>query len=380
MSKPKTRNQKTKLTKRARIRHHIRKHKSNFRQWWDKNWWNKLIIIAILGVFIYLASMWAVAEWYIYKHKDEPIKIGATFIPNYARLFDLDPKETFDAITNDLGVKNMRVVSYWKDIEKQKGTYDFSELDWQFEKANNAGVKLSLSIGLRQPRWPECHMPTWADTMSKNEWYPELKKFMTATINRYKDNPALESYQLENEFFMKVFGICPDHSRDRLVDEFNLVKTLDSKTPVIIARSNNWQGLPLGDPRPDMFGISVYKRVWDKAFTHRYFEYPLPAKFYSALAGWGEIFTGRNMMIHELQAEPWLPPDFDMKSSSTEEQYKSMNPERLRNRIEYGVDTGMKRMDLWGVEWWYWRKVQRGDPSLWQTGKEEIFKYNQASY
>jgi hypothetical protein len=52
---------------------------------------------------------------------------------------------------------------------------------------------------------------------------------------------------------MKVFGDCKDFSRDRLVSEFNLVKKEDPNHPVLISRSNNWVGIPVGAPTPDRF-------------------------------------------------------------------------------------------------------------------------------
>jgi len=127
-----------------------------------------------------------------------------------------------------------------------------------------------------------------------------------------------------------------------------------------------------------MFAVSVYKRVWDKTLTKRYIEYPFPSWFYASLAGGGEILTGKNMFIHELQTEAWLPdkPEFKMNDiSSIPEQNKSLNSKRLADRFDYGVATGMKTIDLWGVEWWYWRKVKANDPSLWETAKEKIHKF-----
>lgn len=274
------------------------------------------------------------------------------------------------ALIDELNIKQFRLVSYWSEGESIEGNYDFSELDWQFKYAEDAGARVSLAIGLRQPRWPECHMPQWAASLPKEQWQPKLKDYMAATINRYKNNPALESYQLENEFFMTVFGECPDHSRDRLIDEFNFVKQLDPDHPVIISRSNNAVGLPVGQPRPDEFGISIYKRVWDKAITKRYFEYPFPAWFYSFLAGAGKIATGKDMIIHELQAEPWAP--IETKQASLAEQDKSLDPERLRNRFRFGEATGMREMYMWGVEWWYWRKIKHGDSGTWDVAREEI--------
>lgn len=335
----------------------------------------QLLIILAGIVFLFVGTNYAVARYYIAKHSEEPFIFGATFIPNYATYLGADPKETMDAMIDELGIRNFRLVSYWKEIESQKGTYDFSDLDWQFQKAEASGSKVSLAIGLRQPRWPECHEPSWAKGRPLKEWYPELKQYMVAVVERYKNNPALESYQLENEFFLDVFGECTDFSRDRLIEEYNLVKATDPEHPIIVSRSNNIVGIPLGEPTPDISAVSVYKRVWDKSFTFRYVEYPYPAWFYSSLAGWGEITRDRSMIIHELQAEPWLPEQFDMPTAPISEQDKTLSPERLKDRIEYAKATGIKRIDLWGVEWWYARKEVRGDPSVWEMGKEELKKY-----
>lgn len=340
---------------------------------------SRLLIGLVLIIFILVGTMYGTAQWYIAKHKNEPVVFGATFVPKYARSFGLDPKETLDAIITDLGVDRIRLVSYWNVHEPEPGKYDFSELDWQFKKAEERDVKVSLAIGLRQPRWPECHMPAWAEGLPKDQWAKRLKDYMAKVIERYKDSPVLESYQLENEFFLSVFGICPDFSRERLIDEYEFVKSLDSNRPLIISRSNNAMGLPIGQPRPDLFAVSVYKRVWDKTLTKRYIEYPFPAWFYASLAGGGEILTGKNLFIHELQSEAWLPdkPEFKMNDiASIPEQNKSLNARRLSDRFDYGVATGMKTIDLWGVEWWYWRKEIAKDASLWNTAKEKIRQHN----
>lgn len=345
------------------------------RYWWQERSILQKIGIVIVTIVIFLVgSMYGIARWYIASQANNEFKFGATFIPNYARYFDLEPQQTMQAMIDDLNLRHFRLVSYWDEIEKTPGVYDFSELDWQFEKAKNSGSTVSLAIGLRQPRWPECHMPDWAESQPKDVWYPQLKYFMGKVIDRYKNHPSLQSYQLENEFFLDVFGICPDFSRDRLIDEYEFVKKKDPTHTVIISRSNNAIGLPLGQPRPDKFAISVYKRVWDTTFTKRYFEYPFPAWFYGFLAGAGQILTGKDMIIHELQTEPW-GPDKGIKEISIAEQNKSLNAQRLTDRIAYGKATGMREVDLWGVEMWYWRKTKLGDPSLWDAGTKAIRDY-----
>jgi hypothetical protein len=105
-------------------------------------------------------------------------------------------------------------------------TLNFAELDQQFKSAEDAGVKISLAIGLRQPRWPECHSPNWAqvDHTPQKVWYPKLKTFMKAVIERYKDKPNLDSYQLENEYFLKVFGECTNLTKLILSKAWTLIQ------------------------------------------------------------------------------------------------------------------------------------------------------------
>lgn len=345
-----------------------------WRYLWNRGILRRILFIVLATGLLFGSVSYGVAQWYIQKHKNEPIVLGASFIPDYAQSFGLDPMQTLQAMLSDLKIKHVRLVSYWSDIESTPGKYDFSQLDQEFALANKYGAKVSLSIGLRQPRWPECHPPSWLNVQADNEsqWRPLLNKFMRAVINRYKDNPALKSYELENEYFMKVFGTCTDFSRQRLVDEFNLVKSADPNHKVIVSRSDNWVGIPIGQPTPDEFAISVYKRVWDATITHRYFEYPLPAWFYASLAGYEELWSGKDMIIHELQAEPWTPKGQSIQETPVTEQFKSMDAKRLKSRIAYGEATGMKTIDLWGAEWWYWLKVKKHDPSVWNTAKQAI--------
>lgn len=346
--------------------------------WKNRNWAQRILIVIILIVTFIVSGTYGIGYWYQQKHKSEPLAVGTTFIPRYARYFGLDPKVALHDTIYDLGIKRLRLVSYWKEIEAVKGTYDFTDLDWQFKMAESAGAKVNLAVGLRQPRWPECHEPTWAKNQPKDVWYPELKKFMTAVVERYKDSPALISYQVENEFFMSVFGECTDFDRARLVEETNLVRSLDPDTPIVITRSNNWGGVPLGEPTPDVYGVAVYKRVFDYSVTHRYFEYPYPPWFYASLAGAGEMVSGKPLIIHELQMEPWMPEGYEINNiADIPEQNKSMNADRLQKRFEYARESGIRTIDTWGVEWWYWRKVKANDPTLWNTAREEIAKSHQ---
>lgn len=349
-----------------------RVHPNFYKSLWPSSIWKRVLVVLLAAVYLFTATSYGVSQWYIARHHKQPLNLGTTFISDYAQSFGLEPKDTLNAILGDLRIKQIRLVSYWDQIEPAPGKYDFSNLDWQFAMANQYGAKVSLAIGLRQPRWPECHQPAWSLVEPKSKWQPQLYNFMRAVVDRYKNDPALDGYELENEFFMKVFGTCTDFDRGRLVAEYKMVKQWDPGRRITISRSDNWVGIPIGQPTPDQFGISVYKRVWDKTLTHRYFEYPLPAWFYASLAGWEQMLSGKDMIIHELQAEPWPPTD--IHQASLNEQYKSMDAKRLKDRIAYGKATGMRTIDLWGAEWWYWVKVKQNDPSVWNVVKDAVLQ------
>jgi hypothetical protein len=344
--------------------------------YWRSSIWHKITIIFLSLVLLFVGFMYGIARWYIATEAHKPLIIGTSFIPAYAESLGLDPKQTMDALINDVGVRHFRLVSYWDQLEPSPGKYDFRLLDWQMQKVESAHAKVIMSVGLRQPRWPECHMPKWAANEPQSVWEPQLEDFMTAVVNRYKDSPSIDSWQVENEYLLKVFGTCTNFDRDRLVREYNLVKKLDPNHRVIVSRSNNAIGWPIGKPTPDEFGIAVYKRVWDATITHRYLEYPFPAWYYGFLAGWEKLWTGKDLMIHELQTEAWTPEQYSMQETSLDEQNKSFNADRFVLRMKYAEGTGMREIYTWGSEYWYYRLVKLHDPSLWNVARDTFKSSN----
>lgn len=341
--------------------------------YWRRGFWRKLAVIVVCLVVVSIGTMYGIAQWYIHSNSHKPYILGASFIPAYAESMGLDAQQTMDALINDVGIRHFRLVSYWDQLEPQPGQYDFSLLDWQFKKAEAAGAKVTLSVGLRQPRWPECHMPGWAVNEPVNQWQPQLETYIAQVVNRYKNSPALDSYQVENEYFLKGFGICTNFDRDRLVREYQLVKKLDPAHRAIVARSNNALGVPVGAPTPDEFGISIYKRVWDTV-THRYLEYPFPAWFYGFVAGVQKMVTGKDMIIHELQAESWGPNGKSVDQIDVTEGDKSFNAQRFTDRLAFARGTGMREVYLWGAEYWYFRLTKQHDPSLWNVAKDAFHR------
>ena len=354
----------------SRVRQILTWLKQSFVTDWNRSRLHRASYILVASLLVCLGIMYAIGNWYIWTERNKPLELGASFVPSYAASLGLDPHQTLLAMLGDLKIRHLRLVSHWNDLEPQPGVYNFDELDWEFRQAGAYGAKVTLAIGLRQPRWPECHTPTWAMNEPDAVWQPQLKQFITIVVNRYKGNQALESYQLENEYFLRIFGTCTNYSRQRLIDEAALVHRLDSRHTLIISRSENDVGWPIGKPTPDEFGVSVYQRVWTPVIG-RYIQYPYPAWYYAFLAGIEKIWSGRDMVIHELQAEPWPPRGEPLSMTSLSEQNKSFNATRLKQTIAFAKATGMKTIDLWGAEYWYYRKVTLHDSSVWDAAKQE---------
>jgi len=315
--------------------------------------------------------MYSIALWYQHEQKGKPTTLGVTFIADYASYLGTDPHASLSAVLDDLHVKHLRLVSYWSDIEPAKGQYDFSELDWEMQQAEAQGAKVSLSVGLRQPRWPECHAPGWVNTAGpENTWEPELNAYMSAVVNRYKNSPALQSYQLENEYYLNAFGECNNYSRSRLAGELALVRKLDPNHPIIMSRSNNYAGFAVRKPLPDIIGISVYRHVWNTFLVGRYLTYPFPSWYYAFLAGSEQILTGKPSVIHELQAEPWPPNGQSVLQTSLAEQNKTFDAGKFAATAKFAKQTGIKDIDYWGAEYWYYRMTVLHDPSVWNEAKQ----------
>ena len=105
-----------------------------FKLYWSKNIFNKLIIIIVSFVIVSILIMFIIAQWYINSQSRIPYTMGVTFVPDYAQSLGLNPNQTLEALLK-IGVKHLRLVSYWSDIEPRPNQYNFSELDQEFRLA-----------------------------------------------------------------------------------------------------------------------------------------------------------------------------------------------------------------------------------------------------
>ena len=114
-------------------------------------------------------------------------------------------------------------------------------------------------------------------------------------------------------------------------------------------------------------GTTMYRKVYNP--DRGYITYPIGPNFYRLKAQVLKLFMGKgNFIVAELQAEPWAKGW--VADASVEEQYQTMNPDLLREYVDYARRGGFSEAYLWGAEWWYWLKEAKGQPAVWDTARE----------
>ena len=292
---------------------------------------------------------------------------GVNFSQKHAELLGLDWKSTYSALIDDLGAKNIKLATYWDLIEPEKEKYNFEDLNWQIKQAEEKGVKLLLVIGMKTPRWPECHIPEWAKSLSKEEQQESILKMIEELVLNFKDSNAIEMWQIENEPFFP-FGDCPWVDKDFLKKEIALVKTLDNQHRLVVISDSGEGSFWFASAKlGDVVGTTMYKKVWVQQLGV-YFTYPFPPNFYWRKSQIIKTLFDKKVICVELQAEPWGPKlIYDISLS---EQQKSMTLQQFQKNIKFAKETGFDTFYLWGGEWWYWMKEKQNQPEIWEEAKK----------
>lgn len=301
---------------------------------------------------------------------ESEMQLGVTFSSVQAQRFGLDWQEAFLAVLDELNVKNLRLIAYWDEIEKEEGVYDFSNIRFQLEEAKKRNVDVILAIGYRVPRWPECFAPGWTARLSNSEFQTRLLKYIEELVLTLRDEKHISHWQLENEPYLEVFGLCPKPDPAFFEKEMELIKKLDSR-PVIVTDSGELSAWGHAGEHGDVFGTSMYIKVWNRYVG--FFEWVLPAAYYPLKF---KIFVGEKpFYLMELQSEPWGSQDRFLGDIPIAEQLKIFNERHLKAYVSYAKKSGFSRIYLWGVEWWYWLKVN-GYENVWNASSD-IFQNKQ---
>jgi hypothetical protein len=318
----------------------------------------------IFWVFLLLGNL--------YYEKISPknnITFGVSFSWERASDLGLDPVKTYKSVLSDLGVKSLRLPTYWNKIEAKEDSFDFSKLDFLINEAEKNDAKIILVVGSKQPGWPECHIPKWALSLPLEQRQDRVLKFIQEVTLRYANSPTITALQVENEQLLQ-FGLnCDPPNREFLKKEVALVRSKTRK-PIIITDSGELRGWITPTRLSDIFGTTLYRKVFDRTFGYLY--YPIPPAFYSFKANAiRRVFASNNQkaIITELQAEPWTEGSLSLMP--IDQQLKVFSVKDLEKNIDYAKKSGFDEVYLWGVEWWYFMK-EKGHPEYLEKVKTLI--------
>ncbi len=290
---------------------------------------------------------------------------GVTFSRKYATELGLDWKTAYQQMLTELKVKNLRLPIYWDDIEPVNNQWQTADYDWMLEEAEKNNVSVIAVIGRRQPRWPECHDPKWLSGLSAEEIAQEQLVMVEQAVTHFRQSSAITMWQLENEYFVTWFGNCPQMPPELLDSEINLLRRLDRR-PLLLTDSGEFSRWRQIADRADIIGTTMYRVAWNQYTGYTYSAWP--AWFYQLKAQMIG-FAQEQMMVAELQAEPWPPAHKSIQGLSAKEIDKSFSLKQFATNSELARRTKFSSAYFWGVEWWYWRH-QQGDSRYWNYARD----------
>lgn len=316
------------------------------------------------------------------------MRIGATFSATNARWSGLDAKEALARVI-DLGFEPLRLCGYWDQ--------PLSDLEWQVEAAVAAARKIVVTVGMKAPRWPEFHVPTGLTPAVRRGGAvgrpaPVAAAALTqieTLVTRFRDSPAIEWWQVENEPSNRSGPRNWWISTEQLRAEVGTVRALDGRPVVLTAfghfdrlvdygsgnRLLNGQALlgrgsgvepdllSLLQPE-DVLGLDLYhsigrpRGVWHAGPPERY------------LSRWQEEAGRRGIgcWVTELQAEPWEP------TPATQWTPRSVAPDDVADRLREVAGAGAGTVLLWGIEYWL-AQEKRGNRDWLDAGLRALRTY-----
>ena len=318
-----------------------------------------------------------------------PVQVGTSFSPVRAGYLGLDYRSAFKRL-EAMHFRVIRLSSYWDQVDSE----GYDQLDWLMNEAQRARQPIVLTVGMKALGWPEFFVPASVtdlatlnqgqDVASDSSLRAATLAFVEATVLRYRDNPALVGWQIENEPFNRAGPQRLWIDAGFLRDEISSVRQLDGHHRRLIVNAfshfnlvfdqasarqgfdlRQWLGFDADSAerdslavlnRGDVLGLDVYTAIGYQFLGQDHLS-RADGDWPERLARVRELAKrqGKQAWITEAQAEPW---------ESAEDSYtdpKSTNPAAIRSIFENLKDAGYGTVLFWGSEYWLWR-ADNGDP------------------
>jgi hypothetical protein len=180
--------------------------------------------------------------------------VGFSFSPRAASWLGEDPQAALPALLTQLSPDLVRLPVYWDSVEPARGRFDYSEVDRALAtiRQYNLGhptrpARVILEVGARNMGYPELYVPHWLPLALQSAAPlavadPEYAAYLSASFTRYRHEPLLYSWQLENEPLDDVpttAGSPADLPGEVLQEEFEAVKAIDPSHDVVVTTYNS---------------------------------------------------------------------------------------------------------------------------------------------
>jgi len=325
-----------------------------------------------------------------------PVQVGISFSPLRAAYLGLDYQAAFRRL-EALHFRVIRLTTYWDQVDRE----GYDQLDWMMAEARKSRQPVALTVGMKALGWPEFFIPASVmpvdglqqgqDVASDSSFRVAALSFVSATVLRYRDNPALVAWQVENEPFNRAGPQRLWIDAEFLRDEIATVRQLDRHhRPVIVnafshfnlvfdqasARQGfdfrQWLGFDADSAerdglavlaRGDVLGLDVYTAIGYQFLGQDHMS-RADADWPDRLARVRDLAhkQGKQAWITEAQAEPWESSDL------TNGNPKSTSPQAIRGIFESLKDAGFTTVLFWGSEYWLWQ-ADHGDTRWIETIK-----------
>ena len=325
-----------------------------------------------------------------------PVQVGISFSPPRAANLGLDYKTAFKRL-EALHFRVIRLSTYWDQVDRE----GYDQLDWLMNEARMSHQPIALTVGMKALGWPEFFIPASAmpvnglhqgqDVASDSTFRGAALSFVADTVLRYRDNPALVAWQVENEPFNRAGPQRLWIDAEFLRDEIASVRQLDGHhRPLIVnafshfnlvfdqasARQGfdfrQWLGFDADSAerdglsvlgRGDVLGLDVYTAIGYQFLGRDHMSHA-DADWPDRLARVRDLARkqGKQAWITEAQAEPWESSDLSYTDP------KSTSPKAIRDIFENLKDAGFSTVLFWGSEYWLWR-ADHGDSRWIETIK-----------
>ena len=315
-----------------------------------------------------------------------PVQVGISFSPQRAAYLGLDYRVAFKRL-EAMHFRVIRLSTYWDQVDRE----GYDQLDWLMSEARKSHQPVALTVGMKALGWPEFFIPASAvpvgglhqgqDVATDSAFREAALSFVDATVDRYRDNPVLVAWQVENEPFNRAGPQRLWIDAEFLRDEIASVRALDGHhRPVIVnafshfnlvfdqasARQGfdfrQWLGFDADSAerdglsvlgRGDVLGLDVYTAIGYQFLGSDHMSH--------ADGDWPDRLARVRDLAHkqvklawitEAQAEPWESSDLNYANP------KSTSPSAIRGIFANLKDAGFTTVLFWGSEYWLWRADQ----------------------